>query len=153
MAGTVVWAACALFAASVVCDLRARRIPNAIPLALLGLFAVYAFGGWAGPLGALWVHLAIGAVLLAAGFALFLSGGFGAGDGKLIAVAGLWVGPADLSLFLFTLAAGALALSLFALLPFDAARRLRAELPFAVAIAPPAIAVMIPRAVSHGILA
>ena len=153
MASTVVWAACGLFAASVVCDLRGRRIPNAIPLALLGLFAVYAVAGWTGPLGALWAHLAIGVVLLAAGFALYLRGGFGAGDAKLIAVAGLWVGPTDLSLFLFSLAAGALALSLFALLPFDAARRLRAELPFAVAIAPPAIAVMIPRAVSHGILA
>ena len=152
MAGTVVWAACGLFAASVVCDLRRRRIPNAIPLALLGLFALYAVVGWAGPLGALWAHLAIGMVLLAAGFALYLSGGFGAGDGKLIAVAGVWIGPADLSLYLFSLAAGALALSFFALLPFGAARRLRAELPFAVAIAPPAIAVMIPRAISHGIL-
>ena len=107
MVGIVVWVACALFAAGMVCDLRSRRIPNAIPLALLGLFAVYAAAGEAGPLQAMWVNLAIGAVLLAAGFALYLTGGFGAGDGKLIAVAGIWIGPADLSLFLLGLAAGA----------------------------------------------
>ena len=44
------------------------EIPAA-QLALLGLFAVYAATGAAGPPGVLWVHLAIGAVLLAAGFA------------------------------------------------------------------------------------
>ena len=151
MDGIVVWVACGLVAAGMVCDLRARRIPNAIPLALLGLFAVYAALGGAGPRGALWVHVAIGAALLAAGFALYLSGRFGAGDSKLIAVAGMWIGPTDLSLFLLGLAACAFALCLFALLPFDRTRRLRSELPFAVAIAPPAMAVMIPRALSHGI--
>ena len=151
MDGIMVWVACGLFAAGMVCDLRSRRIPNAIPLALLGLFAVYAAAGGAGPPGALWVHVAIGAVLLAAGFALYLSGRFGAGDSKLIAVAGMWIGPTDLSLFLLGLAACAFALCLFALLPFDRTRRLRSELPFAVAIAPPAMAVMIPRALSHGL--
>ncbi len=145
----MVWTACALFAASVVCDLSRRRVPNVIPLALLGLFVAYALTGAAGPPRALWVHLAIGLGLLALGFALYLGGRFGAGDGKLIAVAGVWAGPADLSVFLFGLAACAFALVLFALLPFEAARRLRGELPFAVAIAPPAMAVMIPRALPH----
>ena len=92
----------------------------------------------------------IGVVLLAAGFALYLGGRFGAGDGKLIAIAGLWIGPADLGFFLLGLGACALALSLFALLPFEKTRRLRSDLPFAVAIAPPAMAVMIPRALAHG---
>ena len=150
MEGVMVWVACGLFAASMACDLRSRRIPNAIPLALLALFAAYAASGAAGPPAALWVHVSIGAVLLAAGFAFYLSGRFGAGDGKLIAIAGLWTGPADLSLFLIGLAACALALSLYALLPFDRMRRLRTDLPFAVAIAPPAMAVMIPRALAHG---
>ena len=149
MEGMMVWVACGLFAASMVCDLRSRRIPNVIPLALLGLFAVYAAAGAAGPMEALWVHVAIGAALLAAGFALYLSGRFGAGDGKLIAIAGLWIGPVDLGLFLLGLGACALALSLFAALPFEKTRRLRSDLPFAVAIAPPAMAVMIPRALSH----
>ena len=149
MEGTMVWIACGLFAASVVCDLRSRRIPNVIPIALLGLFAVYAAAGAAGPPAALWVNFAIGAVLLAAGFALYLSGRFGAGDGKLIAIAGLWIGPADLGPFLLGIGGCALALSLFALLPFERTRRLRSDLPFAVAIAPPAMAVMIPRALAH----
>ena len=148
MQGIVVWLACGLFAASMVWDLRSRRVPNAIPLALLGLFALYVV---AGGVGHPWMHLAIGAVLLAGGFVLYLSGRFGAGDGKLIAVAGLWIGPAELSLFLLGLAACAFALSLFALLPFDRTRRLRGDLPFAVAIAPPTMAVMIPRALSHGL--
>ena len=151
MEGITLWSACALFAAAMVCDLRSRRIPNAIPLALLGLFAVHALAGAAGAPSALWMHLAIGAALLAAGFTLYLSGRFGAGDAKLAAVAGTWIGPADLVLFLFGLGACAFALCLFALLPFERTRRLRAELPFAVAIAPPAMAVMIPRALSHGI--
>ena len=140
MQGIVVWLACGLFAASMVWDLRSRRVPNAIPLALLGLFALYAV---AGGVGHPWMHLAIGAVLLAGGFVLYLSGRFGAG--------GVWIGPAELSLFLLGLAACAFALSLFALLPFDRTRRLRGDLPFAVAIAPPAMAVMIPRALSHGL--
>ena len=151
MIGLVTWAACGLFVAGVVFDLHRRRIPNPIPLSLLGLFVLYALGGGAGPFAGLWAHLAIGSALLAAGFALYLGGGFGAGDGKLIAVAGLWSGPADLGLFLFGLAASALVLCLFALLPLDATRRLRRELPFAVAIAPPALVVMVPRAVSQGI--
>ena len=149
MEGITVWTACGLFAAAVVCDLRRRRIPNVIPIALLGLFAGYALAGGAGPLRFLWPRLVIGAALLAFGFALYLTGRFGAGDAKLLAVAGVWAEPADLSLYLFGLAAGAFALSLFALLPFATTRRLRTELPFAVAIAPPAIAVMIPRALAH----
>ena len=148
----VSWAACGLVAASAVCDLRTRRIPNTIPLALLGLFAVYAIVGGAGPLAVVWVHFGLGALLLVGGFVLFLTGGFGAGDAKLIAVAGLWSGPGGgLGIFLLGLAACSFVLCLYSLLPFDATRRLRRELPFAVAVAPPALAVMIPRAVSHGI--
>lgn len=146
MEGYIAWGVCGLFGAGMITDLRSRRIPNAIPLALLGLFAGYAFMGGAGPVVSLWKNLAIGALLLGVGFVFYLGGRFGAGDAKLIAVAGLWAGPADLSLFLFGLGACALALSLFALLPFETTRRLRTELPFAVAIAPPAMAVMIARA-------
>lgn len=145
--------ACGLFAASIATDVRQRRIPNAVPVLLLALFAVYAGAGAVEPVGALWQHFAIGAIILAAGFGLYLTGRFGAGDCKLLAIAGVWIGPslADLSLFLFGLAAFAFALSLFAMLPFEKTRRMRAELPFAVAIAPPAMIVVTLRSLSDGI--
>ena len=148
--GILTWTACGLFGASVATDVRWRRVPNAIPIALLLLFAGYALTGAAGPARAVWLCLGIGAVLLAAGFALYLSGRFGAGDAKLIAAAGVWAGPGDLSLFLFGLAGCALALSAFALLPIERLRALRSELPFAVAIAPPAMVVMVARECAQG---
>ena len=147
----VEWSACGLFAASVVSDLRHRRIPNGLPVLLLGLFAAYVLVGGIRPLSAIWVHLAIGTILLACGFSLFLTGRFGAGDGKLLAAAGVWTGPADLPLYLFCLGGASLALSMFALLPFERTRCLRTELPFALAIAPPAIIVMISRFLSHNL--
>ena len=140
------WTACGLFVAAAVSDLRTRQVSNAIPLLLLGLFAVYAAAGAVRPATSLWQHLAIGAVLLAAGFALYTTGRFGGADAKLIAVAGLWAGPNDLAAFLFVLGGCALLLSLYALLPHAGARRLRSELPFALAIAPPSLAVIVPRA-------
>lgn len=145
------WTACGLFVAAAVGDLRNRRVPNAIPLLLVGLFAVYAFAEAIRPPESLWQHLAIGAVLLAAGFALYATGRFGGADAKLIAVAGLWAGPNDLGVFLFVLGACALLLSMYALLPHEGARRLRSELPFAVAIVPPSLAAIVPRALSNGL--
>ena len=145
MTDAMILAACALFVTSMLCDVRRRRIPNAIPVALLALFLVHAMFGGADPIRGIWMSLTIGAILLAAGYVLYLGGGFGAGDAKLIAVAGVWAGPGLLGHFLLALAGGAFALSLFALLPFEAARRIRRELPFAVAIAPPAVFVIIPR--------
>lgn len=143
------WGACGLLIASIVYDCWLRRIPNAIPALLLGAFALYGITGSIASLNALWVHLGVAAVLLAAGFALYLSGCFGAGDGKLLPACGLWAGPEDLSLFLFGLGACSLALSLFALLPFEQTRSLRSELPFAVAIAPPTVLVLLQRMLAH----
>ena len=142
--------ACGVFAASAVCDLRSRRIPNTIHVALVALFVVFALAGGAGSLSRLWVNLAIGAALLAGGFALYLTGSFGAGDGKLIAVAGIWAGPAELGFFLLGVAACAFTMCAIAMLPLDAARRLRRDLPFALAIAPPAVTILIPRALAYG---
>ena len=141
-------AACALFAAGAVTDLRSRTVPNAIPLALLALFAVHVAAGPAGPL---WAHAAVGAALLVLGFALWCTGKFGAGDAKLAAVAGLWVGAADLSLFLLGLGVCALLLSAWALVAYARESRMRSDLPFAVAIVPPTLVVMVPRALSRDI--
>ena len=142
--------ACILFAVSMATDLKSREIPNAVPVLLVALFAAYAFTDIIGSLGSLWPHLLIGVILLGVGFALYLMGSFGAGDGKLLAVAGLWVGLSDMRLFLFGFGAAALALSAFAMLPFAGARNMRRNLPFALAIAPPAMAAIIARSTSHG---
>ena len=139
-------ACCVLFGVAIVSDLTGRWIPDSIPLALLFLFALYTLTS--SHLAPVWTHIAIGAVLLLVGFVLFAFGGLGGGDGKLMAVAGLWVGPHDLTLFLIGLGLVSLCLALFALLPFDTTRQLRANLPFAVAIAPPAIVLLALRAFS-----
>ena len=144
-------AACALFAAGAATDLRSRTVPNAIPLALFALFALHAVADPMSPGASPWAHLAVGTAVLAAGFALWCTGKFGAGDAKLAAAAGLWAGPADLAAFLLGLGACAFALAAIALLPLERARRMRPDLPFAVAIAPPALALTIPRALAHEI--
>ena len=144
-------AACALFAAGAVTDLRSRTVPNAIPLALLALFAVHVAAGPAERAASPLANLAVGAVLLAAGFALWCTGRFGAGDAKLVAVAGLWVGTAELSLFLLGLGVCALLLSAWALVAHARESRMRADLPFAVAIVPPTLFVMVPRALARDI--
>ena len=137
---------CGLLGAAVVFDLRRREVPNLIPLAILGLFAVeIAALGHQGMMP-LWAHLVTGAVLLGVGLGLFLMGALGAGDGKLMAVAGLWIGPGDISSFLFGVGLLGLAIGFICLLPFDATRRLRNNIPFVVAIAPPAIALLALRA-------
>ena len=81
-------------------DLRSRRIPNAVSLggALVGLVANVAVHQQQGALSSLsgW---ALGVGLLAIPFIL---GGMGAGDVKLLALAGAWGGPAfALYTFLF----------------------------------------------------
>lgn len=133
---------CALFGAAAVFDLVSRRIPNTIPIALSGLFLLQvALVGHRG-MAPFWLHLVTGAVLLVVGVALFAFGQLGPADGKLMAAAGLWIGPWDIGEFLLGVGVLGLALGLFSLLPFDATRRLRTNLPFAVAIAPPAVAVL-----------
>lgn len=139
------WAACAAFAAAAASDLRRREVPNAIPLLLAALFALHVLTGAASLPGSWWAHLAVGTGFLVAGFALYLTGGFGGGDAKLMAVGGLWAGPAGLNMFLLGLGTGAFALVLVALLPFAATRRWRDGLPFAVAILWAAAAVLVPR--------
>ena len=141
-------ACCALFSAALVSDLVRRWIPDSVPLGLLALFALYALITDAHTMAPLWIHILTGAILLLVGFALFALGGLGGGDGKLMAAAGLWIGPYDMTLFLLGLGLLSLSLTLFALLPFEQTRRLRSNLPFAVAIAPPAIVLLTLRAFS-----
>ena len=94
-------------------DVASFTIPNAIPLALIATFAVFAVAthfsfAQAGS------HLAGGAIGLVVGFLLFAIGYIGGGDAKLFAGAALWFGIPDLLPYalLATIMGGALALLL-----------------------------------------
>ena len=74
-------------------DLVSYRIPNWISLALMGAFAVaagVALAAGASPV-TLSLNLAVGAVALVIGFAMFAFGWIGGGDAKLFAAAALWI--------------------------------------------------------------
>src|SRR5438105_10001646 len=96
-----------LMAASAVSDILSYRIPNALVLALIGLFlAVAAFHGasvdWLSHLGAAGLCLAVGVVL-------YSFGHMGAGDAKLLAAAALWAGIVPLVPLLFWISVTGLA--------------------------------------------
>jgi prepilin peptidase CpaA len=94
-----------------VVDVRERRLPNAL-VAVLGV-AGLAFSGlaWPAPAG-LWRGLEGLAVGLAIWLPCYLLGMIGAGDVKLFAAAGAWLGPwsAVVASMLAALAGGVLAL-------------------------------------------
>jgi prepilin peptidase CpaA len=77
-------------ALAAVSDLRTRRIPNklTIPVFLLGLIYQVAFHGWAG-LADAGAGFAVGFGIL---FVLWLVGGGGGGDVKLMGALGVWLG-------------------------------------------------------------
>ena len=74
-------------------DALRMRIPNALILYLLAGFAITAAQAQPG-----WVdlaaHVAVGLAILGGGLVLFARGWMGGGDVKLLAVTGLWLGPA-----------------------------------------------------------
>jgi prepilin peptidase CpaA len=82
-----------LLAWAVAVDLRARRIPNWLTAALVatGLAQSALAASWVTPAQA-WAGLAVGVGLTFAQFAL---GAMGAGDVKLFAGIGAWVGPGN----------------------------------------------------------
>ncbi len=87
-------------------DVHTRRIPNLLtaPAFLLGLLAHFWLGGLAGGTSALLGGIIAGALLLPG----WMVGWMGAGDVKLMAAVGVWVGTIEGSLFavLFSLIAG-----------------------------------------------
>lgn len=104
------WPTVAVLAVAVITDLRSRRIPNWLVLPFLGAgLAVSAWmHGWHG-LGRSAEGMALGLVTFGV---LHLMGGMGAGDVKLCAAIGAWVGPSQLMLALVVtgLAGGVMAL-------------------------------------------
>src|SRR5207248_19483 len=86
-------------AVAAVTDVWKFKVYNALtlPLVLSGLLYHAVVGGWAGLLGSLLGCLFGFAIL----FAFFLMGGMGAGDVKLMAAIGAWLGvPATFAVFL-----------------------------------------------------
>lgn len=83
-----------LLAAAAGWDIASFTIPNFLNLALIAVFAIFAFAaglsfstiGW---------HLLAGSIALAVGFTLFALGHIGGGDAKLFAAVVLWLGLKD----------------------------------------------------------
>ena len=95
-------------------DLKAFRIPNAVPLALIALFLVKAAAAGI----AVWPDHVIGFGLTTAfGLLAFVLGMIGGGDAKLMMALALWFGVTALPGFLVVTAigGGVLALTLLAL--------------------------------------
>jgi prepilin peptidase CpaA len=133
-------------AAAALSDLRRRTIPNGLVLALVAAFALLApLAGLTA--GALALHGAAGAAMLAGGFLLFAAGIIGAGDAKLAAATALWLGWPALPAFLLLLllASGVLALATLLLRRHPAGAPAVAEpagLPLALAIAAAGLALL-----------
>ena len=89
--------------------------------------------------------LTCGGLMLVLGFGLHAAGWVGAGDGKLLAVLALWLGPADLAFALFGTTALGLMLLLLAWTRPEGDFRERG-IPFAWAIVPPAATLLLARA-------
>lgn len=143
-----------LFAAA--SDAMTMRIPNML---ILYLLAGFALSTALSPPG--WVDLAasvaVGAAILAVGLILFARGWMGGGDVKLLAVTGLWLGPAATPalLILTALAGGVLTLALLACHALGTHRLAGGKVaafqdpmgrvPYGIAIAAAAIAVVLLR--------
>lgn len=102
-----------------ICDVRTKKVPKwlTVPafLAALGFHAVV--GGWAG-LGQSLAGFAVGFGIL---FVLFLIGGGGAGDVKLMGALGAWLG-ASYTIYVFVVSTLIVIVGAVAVLVFQAAR-------------------------------
>ena len=88
----------ALVLAAAIIDVTSFRIPNAIPLMLIGLFLVKATAGL--EVDPLLPRLPVFAVTLLLGFLAFASGLLGGGDVKLITALSLWFGASTFADFI-----------------------------------------------------
>lgn len=138
-------------------DLRCRRVPNIVPVSVAALFAIHMASSSDPARG--WWGLATGVALFAALFVVWSRGWIGAGDVKLAAAVGLWIGPEQLPLFLLgtTLLGGLMAIALLlsatpwagaiAAVAGHAPRPAAAPaptVPYAVAIVVAALAILLP---------
>jgi prepilin peptidase CpaA len=101
---------CAIIAACF--DIKSRRVPNLLtgPAFLIALVMHLTFGGWRSFLSSLVAGLICGILF----FLFYLAGGMGAGDVKLMTVAGAFVGMSSFPILLIftTLIGGGMAVGL-----------------------------------------
>jgi prepilin peptidase CpaA len=95
-----------------VSDVATMTIPNTIPLALVGMFAVAVMLGPLDVQAIAW-HAGAGLLVFAVTIGLFALGLIGGGDAKLMPAIALWIGPAALMPFVFhtAMAGGLLAVT------------------------------------------
>jgi len=135
-------------------DLLSMTISNRVSLILVAAFILLVpFSGL--DLAAIGVHLAVGGVVLVVAFGCFAAGWIGGGDAKIAAVAALWLGWEQATLFigLSAVFGGLLTMALLsfrgALLPAAAARQdwiarlhdSRSGVPYGIALAAAALVV------------
>lgn len=142
----------ALMAFAASSDLFTMTISNRLSVALAGSFVVLALVSGLG-LEAIGMHLAAGAVVLAAGFVFFSRGWIGGGDAKLAAATALWLGFDHLMAYLLyaSIFGGILTLAMirFRLMPLPQAlaeqewvkrlHRLDGGVPYGIALAAAAL--------------
>ncbi|MCY4028181.1 MAG: prepilin peptidase [Acidobacteria bacterium] len=126
-------------------DARRREIPDWVPVGLLLLWFLAALAGPQALNGTV-AALACGAGAFAGGYAFHRLGWFGGGDGKLLGALALWLGPAEVGIWLLGTAALGLVLCVIALAHPSGSFRTRG-IPFAWAMAPPAMVLLVARAV------
>lgn len=126
-------------------DWRERRVPHWTVAGLLALWLILAVAAPERLGFDPWVGLACGGAALALGMLCYAAGWWGAGDAKLLAVLALWMGPHDLPAALVG-ATGVGLLLLAAALAVPTGDFRTRGLPFAVALAVPAAAVLAARA-------
>jgi prepilin peptidase CpaA len=104
------WPTLVVLAVATFTDLRTRRIPNwlVLPFLVAGIVVSAWLHGWHG-IGQSFAGLGLGVLIY--GF-LFWMGGMGAGDVKLCAAIGAWIGPDQLfvALVITAIAGGIMAL-------------------------------------------
>ena len=138
---------CLLALTAMYTDALRREIPDWL---VIGSVLLWTAAAWLAPSALNAVPseaLACGAGGLAAGYGFHALGWLGGGDGKLLATLALWLGPKDLGLWLLGTALLGLLLALVAIA--RPAGDLRARgIPFAWAMAPPAVTLLLARAVA-----
>jgi prepilin peptidase CpaA len=142
-----------VFAIAAYGDVRARHIPNSLPLAI-GALALVQLTPVGDPHPALWT-IGAAAMIFVLGLLQWRLGLLGGGDVKLLAAAALLVGSRDLFDFLFLMSLGGAAVSLAVfgasrlggpsplLLPYPGRTAARPSVPYGVAIATAAAWVLI----------